>query len=435
MLDLGALYDDHLAILGRGYRDVLTTHQLDAIVLAAGQPAPRSRFDDQAWPTVITPAFAHWLPLPEPDAFVIVDGAARPRLVRVDTGDYWESAPRAESELFWDRFEVITVKDVAAAVAALPTGRVALIGERMPAVAGATANPPDVIAALEALRTRKTAYEIACLAEATARAVRGHRHVAQLFAEREVSELGLHLAYLTASDQAEVDAPYQNIVARGAHAAVLHHTQYDRRTAATRIDDSLLVDAGARYLGYGADITRTWARGAGADATLFAALVAAVDRLQQQLCREVRAGDAYEALHDRAHALLAVALVELGIGKGDPATLVERGVTRALFPHGLGHSLGVQVHDVGMRLRPPRPDNRFLRNTSTIAIDQVFTIEPGCYVIDALLAPLAADDRRPLLAWDAIAALRPFGGVRIEDNVVVTATGARNLTRDAWGAA
>lgn len=435
MLDLGALYDDHLAILGRGYRDVLTTHQLDAIVLAAGQAAPRSRFDDQAWPTVITPAFAHWLPLPEPDAFVIVDGAARPRLVRVATGDYWESAPRAESELFWDRFEVITVKDVAAAVAALPTGRVALIGERMPAVAGATANPPDVIAALEALRTRKTAYEIACLAEATARAVRGHRHVAQLFAEREVSELGLHLAYLTASDQAEVDAPYQNIVARGAHAAVLHHTQYDRRTAATRIDDSLLVDAGARYLGYGADITRTWARGAGADATLFAALVAAVDRLQQQLCREVRAGDAYEALHDRAHALLAVALVELGIGKGDPATLVERGVTRALFPHGLGHSLGVQVHDVGMRLRPPRPDNRFLRNTSTIAIDQVFTIEPGCYVIDALLAPLADDDRRSLLAWDAIAALRPFGGVRVEDNVVVTATGARNLTRDAWGAA
>lgn len=434
MLDLASAYTDHLGILARGYQEVLAAHQLDAIVLASGRAAPRSRFDDQAWPTVITPAFAHWLPLPEPDAFLIVDGGA-PRLIRVDTGDYWESAPRAESEGFWDRFAVTTVGDVAAAVAALPRGRVALIGERVPEVAGVELNPPAVVAALEALRTRKTAYEVACLAEATTRAVRGHRHVARLFAEREVSELQLHLAFLAASDQAEVDAPYQNIVARGAHAAVLHHTQYDRRTAATAIDDSLLVDAGARYLGYGADITRTWARGTGAGATLFAGLVAAVDRLQQQLCREVRAGDAYEALHDRAHHLLAVALVELGIGTGDAGALVERGVTRALFPHGLGHSLGVQVHDVGMRLRPPRADNRFLRNTSTIEVGQVFTIEPGCYVIDALVAPLAADDRKALLDWDAIAALRPFGGVRIEDNVVVTATGARNLTRDAWEAA
>ena len=134
MLDLGALYDDHLATLGRGYRELLATHQLDAIVLAAGQAAPRSRFDDQAWPTVITPAFAHWLPLPEPDAFVIVDGGARPRLVRVDTGDYWESAPRAESEVFWDRFTVITVRDLAAALAALQLesrsfGMVHIIGQ------------------------------------------------------------------------------------------------------------------------------------------------------------------------------------------------------------------------------------------------------------------------------------------------------------------
>ena len=72
------------------------------------------------------------------------------------------------------------------------------------------------------------------------------------------------------------------------------------------------------------------------------------------------------------------------IGRGSASALVERGVTRALFPHGLGHSLGLQVHDVGMRLRAPRPDNRFLRNTSAIEIGQVFTIEPGCYVIDAL---------------------------------------------------
>ena len=418
MLDLTSPYRDHLAALTSGYRQALADHHLDAVVLASGQAAARSRFDDQHWPIALTPAFAHWLPLPEADAFLIVDSGARPRLIRVVTGDYWESTPTAESDSFWDHFTVIEVPDLAAAVAQLPRGRVAMIGERMPDVDGVVANPPALVAALEALRTRKSAYERACLAEATARAVRGHRAVERLFAASDASELTCHLAYLAASAQAETDTPYQNIVARGAHAAVLHHTRYAKRApggAAPLPPDSLLLDAGASYLGYAADITRTWARGDTADATLFAGLVAAVDRLQQRLCAEVRAGDAYEALHDRAHALLADALVELGIGRGDAGALVERGVTRALFPHGLGHSLGLQVHDVGMRLRAPRPDNRFLRNTSTIEVDQVFTIEPGCYVIDALLAPVRADDRRDLLDWKLVDRLTRFGGVRIED--------------------
>jgi len=114
---------------------------------------------------------------------------------------------------------------------------------------------------------------------------------------------------------------------------------------------------------------------------------------------------------------------------------VARDVTRALFPHGLGHSLGVVTHDVGMRERSPRPDNRFLRNTSTIEVGQVFTIEPGFYVIDALVEPLRRDDRAGLVNWSAIDALRPYGGIRIEDNVAVVEGGTWNLTRDAFAAA
>jgi Xaa-Pro dipeptidase len=109
-------------------------------------------------------------------------------------------------------------------------------------------------------------------------------------------------------------------------------------------------------------------------------------------------------------------------------------VTRALYPHGLGHSLGVVVHDVGMKPRPPRADNPFLRNTSVIEVGQVFTIEPGCYFIPALLAPLRTDDRAALVDWTLVDELAPFGGIRIEDNVAVTASGPVNLTRRAFAA-
>jgi Xaa-Pro dipeptidase len=200
-------------------------------------------------------------------------------------------------------------------------------------------------------------------------------------------------------------------------------------------DTSLLVDAGAKCNGYGSDITRTVVRGDGAAARRFGELVARMDRLQQDVCGRIRVGLAYEDLHDASHRLLADVLRDLGIATGSPGELVERGVTRALFPHGLGHSLGICVHDVGMKLRPPRPDNRFLRNTSTIEVGQVFTIEPGIYFIDALLGPLRADDRARLLDWARIDELRPFGGIRIEDNVAVQTAGVRNLTREAFSAA
>jgi Xaa-Pro dipeptidase len=323
---------------------------------------------------------------------------------------------------------VLAAFDVGEAEA--PAGpRRAVVSSAPPAWADAgEINPPALLAALDQVRTRKTDYEHACIAEASRRAVRGHRRAAELFAGGDPSELALHLAYLDATGQDDVDTPYKNIVALGEHAAVLHFVRY-HRTAPGRAAQSLLVDAGAQHLGYASDITRTYVRGSGAGADLFGALIARMDALQQAVIAAIRPGMPYEALHDHSHELLGVVLADLGIGRGSAESLVARGVTRALFPHGLGHSLGIQVHDVGMKLTPPRADNPFLRNTSLITEGQVFTIEPGCYVIDALLEPV-----KDLLDRGAIDAIRPFGGVRIEDDVAVVAGGVRNFTREAYAA-
>jgi Xaa-Pro dipeptidase len=429
---LAASYPDHLEYLQRGYEAALAAHGFDAVVLCSGSPASRNRFDDQSWPLMPTPAFAHWCPLVEADAFLVIRPGARPQLVRTIVDDFWEATPPPESQHFWSSFEIA---EVAAGRAGdvLPAGKVAVITRDPDAAPAGELNPPALLTALDLLRTRKTAYEIECLAEASRRAARGHRKAAELFRTATPSELELHLAYLAASEQDDLWAPYKGIVALGAHAAVLHYVAYTRERIAG--DTSFLIDAGARCLGYGSDITRTHVRGDGAAAQRYSDLLARLEALQQEVVRRIKPGLPYEDLHDDTHRLLAVALCDLGIGRGSAEALVERGVTRALFPHGLGHSLGVTVHDVGMKPRPPRPENPFLRNTSVIEPGQVFTIEPGVYVIDALLAPLRDDGRRDLLDWSAIDELRPFGGIRIEDNILVEERGVRNLTREAFAEA
>jgi len=154
--------------------------------------------------------------------------------------------------------------------------------------------------------------------------------------------------------------------------------------------------------------------------------------MQQRLCAAIRVGMPYEDLHDASHRLAAEVLRAVGIVRGSIDEVVTTGVTRAFYPHGLGHSLGLQTHDVGCALRGVRPGNAFLRNTSDIAPGQVFTIEPGIYFIDELLTPLRSSSHAALVSWDIVDALAPLGGVRIEDDLHVVGGKAivRNLTRE-----
>ncbi len=422
-------YPEHVQHLQRAAEAALAEHKYEALVLCSGAPQSKNRFDDQSWPLSPTPAFAHWCPLAEPDAFLVIRPGRTPTLVRTIVDDFWETTAPPESEHFWTAFDLVTIEPGHAGDV-LPVGRVAVVTRDPGAAPPGEVNPAPLLASLDAIRTKKTAYELACLAVAEMRAVHGHRATESKFHHGTPSELDLHLAYLEASQQDDPSTPYKGIVALGAHAAVLHYVAYQRMRVDG--DTSLLVDAGARCNGYGSDITRTYVRGSGHGAKRFGDLLARMAALQQEICRRIKPGMPYEDLHDDSHRLLAEALVELAICKGSAAELVDRGITRALYPHGLGHSLGVVTHDVGMKPHPPRPENKFLRNTSTIEIGQVFTIEPGIYIIDALLAPLRDDERGRLVDWRAIEELRPFGGIRVEDNVAVVAGGIRNLTREAF---
>ncbi len=393
-----------------------------ALAVHSGAPLKRTDADDQYWPLRPTPHFQHWLPLAEPGCLLIVVPGRKPVLARPAAQSFWEAPAPPEVDHFWSSFELVE------ALPPLPAGRVAFVGDEERAAAElkiADVNPPALVRALDGLRAYKTAYEVECLAEANRRAARGHEELRRLFRDADRSELELHLAFLGSTRQDDAETPYKNIVALGNHAATLHHVSYSKRAQPAQ---SLLVDAGACFAGYCSDVTRTWVKGSGATASAFAQLISGMEAMQQRLCAQVRVGMPYEELHDDSHRQVAGILREAGISRLPEDELVSRGITRAFYPHGLGHSLGLQCHDVGCALRPPRGDNPFLRNTSDIAPRQVFTIEPGLYFIEALLAPLR---NSPDIDWKLVDALSAFGGIRIEDDLVVQDQGIRNLTREA----
>jgi Xaa-Pro dipeptidase len=365
----------------------------------------------------------------------VVQSGRKPQLLLNTERGFWEGPPEPESDHFFSAFDVREVDGADRIKALLPGGRSAFVGEdrvraRSWGFADDATAPAALLLALDALRTTKSEYERTCLAVANARAWRGHAAVLRAFADapdsEAPSELDLHLLYLKETAQDDPETPYKNIVALGAHAATLHHVSYSRRGSPAQ---SLLLDAGASFCGYDSDITRTAVRGRGAAADVFRAIVAGVDHLQQELVRRVAVGVPYQQLHNRSHELLAQLLVDAGVAHGSPAALVESGASRKFLPHGLGHSLGIQTHDVGCRNVLPEARNPFLRNTTVIAADQVFTIEPGCYFIAPLLEELRREPIAACIDWPLVEALAPFGGVRIEDDIRVTPGGPENLTR------
>ncbi|MFW6092801.1 MAG: Xaa-Pro dipeptidase [Pseudomonadota bacterium] len=433
-------YQQHLAVLDRRWSEALAFAGFDAAVVAAG--APREFFlDDQGPPFRANPHLLQWLP--EPDcahAALLIRPGARPRLFFHQPRDFWHAPPEVP-EWAGDHMDVEVHHDLAtldAAVAGAMSGynRMAFVGETPPDNLGsAEHNPPLLLNHLHFHRAYKTPFEVACMVTANHRAAAGHCAARAAF-EAGASEFDIHLRYLGAARQPPEELPYPSIVARDRHAGVLHYQHYDRTAPEPR--RSFLIDAGASAHGYAADVTRTYA-GDAPGAGAFAELVTAMDAAQRNLVDAVRPGLDYVRLHELAHEEVARILSEQGLIRTSPDSALETGLTRSFLPHGVGHLIGLQTHDVGGQqvnpeggLRPAPAEHPALRLTRSIEPDQVFTVEPGLYFIPMLLDEVAAGPLAGLVDWARVDAMRPFGGIRIEDNVLVTESGVRNLTREAF---
>jgi len=428
------LFGAHLRATLGGIDAVLAMTGHDTFVIHAGNQ--RLLFqDDQHSPFRTNPWFAWLVPAPPaPGSLLQIVRGDIPELLFVAPDDYWHSPPAVPLADWTSHFRVRVVASAQAALAALAPpnqGRVAWIGEP-PAPAGWTDNPPRLLAELEQMRARKTAWEIACLRAATRSAVPGHLAAERAF-RAGAAEFDIHLAYLAAVRQTEDELPYPAIVALNEHAATLHY-QLRERQAPPR-SRSLLIDAGASCRSYGSDITRTWAMGPGP----FAALLDGMHGLQRDLCAAVAPGIDWRELHLTAHRLVARLLHAAGVLRMGADEAVESGVSAAFLPHGLGHLLGLQVHDVGGFQAsaagapiPRPPGHPALRLTRHLEAGMVVTVEPGLYFIPGLLDALRSGPHAGAVNWTLVDTLAGCGGIRIEDDVVVTASGHENLTRTAF---
>jgi len=425
-------YADHVARQQAVWESALAAEQFDSAVVHAGSPIV-SFLDDYHYPFRPNPHFLAWLPLTHhEESVLIVRPGRKPVLYFYQPDDFWHLPP-TDPEPWWaEHFEVRVEREPGEWHQGVPVGREAYLGDAPELEAEDDRNPPGLLHRLHLARTRKTDYELACLRRASDLAARSHRAAETAFREG-ASEYEIHQAYLAAGAFDDADLPYHSIVALNRHGAVLHYQQRERERPAR--SDAFLIDAGAAFHAYCSDITRTCAAQPGT----FADLVDAMDRLQRGLCDDMRAGVDYRAMHLRAHREIAALLAEADIIRCGAEEAVDSGLSGVFYPHGLGHFLGLQTHDVGGLIADatgreiPRPEGHpFLRLTRTLEPGNVLTVEPGLYFIDSLLERWRAGAHRDQVNWDAVAELSPFGGIRIEDDVVVTDGDPENLTRDSF---
>jgi len=406
-------------------------------------------------------SFLFFFPWPEPEAAALVDPADGTVTLflepRTSEGELWHGPARSFDELR-EALEVDAVESRAELAARVkqrlggrPLRSIAIPDARTTAEAGALSGEPlsfeepariahpELVRALAALRIRRGPEELAEM-RATA-AVTCEAHLAAMAATRP----GVHESELAGRVEGAFArhgcVPAYNTIL-SVRGEVLHNEGHGNEL---RPGDLVLLDAGAENAsGYCSDVTRTWPVTGrfSPEARDVYDLVLAAEKAAIEL---VRPGVRYRDLHLAAARVIAEGLVQLGLLRGRPEDLVQHGAHALFFPHGVGHLLGLDVHDLEAfgdqvhyapgRTRSPQFGSAYLRLDLDLAPGTCFTIEPGLYFVPAILR--GERFRSEYSRWvdferaESFLRLnegRGFGGIRIEDDVHCTESGAEVLT-------
>lgn len=436
-----ALYPQHLHGLLNQYQTLMSSMALDHLIISSGGHSYYFH-DDHVHPFKGYAGAQQWLPFSaRPDLFIVISQSGKPRLIWPDKPDFWHTraeVPAGDWQSLWQIDTASALQDWLPAL----SGRLAWLGPLNPQLTELNLtleiNPERLLHPLYYLRGVKSDYEIACMELASVKAVKGHLAAEAGFLAGK-SEAAIYLDYLAASEQLSSDEPYPGIVCLNQSAAILHYEH--KRWDAPDQHRTLLIDAGASYHGYCSDITRTYSRQGSADSMLFSELLAQMEALELRICQSAIAGTDYQSLHLQGLREIAGVLQQTGICSLSVDEQMAKRIPQVFSPHGLGHLIGLQVHDVAGHqidevgtLLKPGEESPYLRLTRRLEEKMAITIEPGLYFIPMLLDRMLREIPQHGCNLDLIERLKPFGGIRIEDNLVIGRESSRNLTREAFQA-
>lgn len=399
----------------------------EVVLIAAGEPILRPGRDD------LTYRFdAH-------SEYLYLTDRNRPGgVLAFDPADGWTdfAAPVTVEDRLWsgaseDDCGSATTDELPGWLAARGSRKLAWLGSPPP---GADVNSElvqDLRFGLAAVRRPKDAVELARMRAANAATEAAFRAALPLLREG-VSEREVQIELEAEAFRHGAESMgYDTIIGGGVNSAVLHVAPSARRLGRGEL---VLIDAGAQHLGYVSDVTRTYAVG-GTMTPLQAEIHAVVRAAELAGIEHCRPGVEWRDVHLVAARVIAEGLAGIGLLKGDPATLVESGATGLFFPHGIGHLVGLGVRDAGgvplrERREQPKPYPN-LRIDLPLEPGYAVTVEPGVYFVPAILGePENRNRYRDAVDWARVDQLLDFGGVRIEDDVLITEDGHTVLTAD-----
>jgi len=437
MKELVAKYVQHISENQRKVKTILERENLESLVIHSGKLKYMFQ-DDMTYPFKANPLFKAWVPLlKNPNCWLIVNGSDKPKLVFFQPVDFWHSVPEDPTDYWVEHFDIIKMADVNEIKKILPQDkkRSVYLGEFVDdakELGFEKTNDKAVLDFLHFHRAYKTEYEFDCLREANRIAVIGHQAAKEAF-YAGASEFEIQLEYLKAVSHTQSEVPYGLIIGLNKNGAVLHYTDLDRNRFDKKDLHSFLIDGGATFNGYAADITRSYSY----EKNEFADLISAMNKSQLELVQELKLGESYAYSHYKSLEKTAAILSDFKFINLSAEAILEKDLVKPFYPHGLGHHLGLQVHDLGANLCDDKgtpaekpKDHPNLRASRVLEPRMVYTVEPGLYFIDSLLAEVKASENNTFMNWSKIEEFKKFGGIRIEDNVILHEDRIENITRD-----